>query len=68
MNGEVFLDTNILVYATATDDRRSAVARSLLAKGGVINVQVLNEFTNVARRKLQRPWRFFGCYARSRED
>jgi predicted nucleic acid-binding protein len=56
MNGEVFLDTNILVYATVTDDRRSAVARSHLAKGGVISVQVLNEFTNVARRKLRRPW------------
>ena len=56
MSGEVFLDTNILVYATATDDRRSAAARSLLAKGGVISVQVLNEFANVARRKLQRPW------------
>jgi predicted nucleic acid-binding protein len=56
MNGEVFFDTNILVYATVRDDPRAAVAMSLLAKGGAISVQVLNEFTNVARRKLRRPW------------
>jgi predicted nucleic acid-binding protein len=30
-------------------------AASLLHHGGTISVQVLNEFTNVARRKLQSP-------------
>jgi predicted nucleic acid-binding protein len=48
-----FFDTNILVYAFAADDPRSARAEALIAEGGVIGVQVLNEFTNVARRKLQ---------------
>lgn len=51
-----FLDTNILLYAAAQPDRRSDHARAVLAAGGVISVQVLNEFTAVARRKLQRPW------------
>jgi predicted nucleic acid-binding protein len=46
-------DLNILVYAFAADDSRSARAESLIAEGGVIGVQVLNEFTNVARRKLR---------------
>lgn len=50
-----FLDTNILVYAQH-DDRRSARARQALAAGGVISVQVLNEFANVLRRKLSRSW------------
>lgn len=51
-----FLDTNILVYAFAADDPRSARAEALMAEGGAIGVQVLNEFTNVARRKLRWQW------------
>lgn len=50
-----FFDTNIFVYAFLNvEKRRSALAT--LARGGVISVQVLNEFTNVARRKWQKPW------------
>lgn len=56
MRGRRFLDTNVLVYAFAAGDRRSARAEALLADGGVIGVQVLNEFTNVARRKLDWSW------------
>jgi predicted nucleic acid-binding protein len=56
MNAEVFLDTNVLVYATVTDDPRSAIAMALLEQGGTISVQVLNEFTNTAIRKLKRSW------------
>jgi predicted nucleic acid-binding protein len=51
-----FLDTNILIYAFAADDPRSARAEALIADGGVIGVQVLNEFTNVTRRKLRWQW------------
>jgi predicted nucleic acid-binding protein len=50
-----FFDTNVLVYAQQTVPH-SAVARAVLAEGGVISVQVLNEFTNVLRRKLRRSW------------
>jgi predicted nucleic acid-binding protein len=56
MPAKRFLDTNILIYAFAADDPRSARAESLVADGGVIGVQVLNEFTNVARRKLHWHW------------
>lgn len=51
-----FFDTNVLIYAFADDDPRSARAEALIADGGVIGVQVLNEFTNVTRRKLRRDW------------
>ncbi len=51
-----FFDTNILVYAFAANDPRSAQAEALIAEGGVIGVQVLNEFVNVARRKLRWQW------------
>jgi predicted nucleic acid-binding protein len=50
-----FIDTNVLVYAQL-DDVRSSRAQSLLAAGGVISVQVLNEFTSVLRKKLGRSW------------
>lgn len=56
MPGERFLDTNVLIYAFASGDRRGAKAESLLAEGGVIGMQVLNEFTNVVRRKLGWEW------------
>jgi predicted nucleic acid-binding protein len=52
-----FLDTNVLVYAVLSDDPRCPAAERLLAAGGAISVQVLNEFANVARGKLKWPWR-----------
>lgn len=56
MSGDRFFDTNILIYAFAAGDRRSGRAEVLLAEGGLIGVQVLNEFTNVVRRKLSWDW------------
>lgn len=54
-NSTDFLDTNILVYAFTTDPR-AARAQTLLERGGVIGVQGLNEFANVAKRKLLMSW------------
>jgi predicted nucleic acid-binding protein len=56
MPGKAFLDTNVLIYAVTQSDARAARAEELLLSGGVVSVQVLNEFTAVARRKLQMPW------------
>jgi predicted nucleic acid-binding protein len=50
-----FLDSNILVYAF-TADPRAAAAQKLLERGCAISVQALNEFANVARRKLGKSW------------
>lgn len=50
-----FLDTNILVYVFSTDPRL-VVAEQLLARGCATSVQALNEFANVARRKLAMSW------------
>ncbi len=50
-----FFDTNILVYAFLGTDKRKA-ALGLLAEGGIISNQVINEFTNVARKKRGRSW------------
>jgi predicted nucleic acid-binding protein len=54
MPGE-FLDSNVLVYAF-TADPRAATAQALLERGCIISVQGLNEFANVARRKLGMTW------------
>jgi predicted nucleic acid-binding protein len=56
MNAKPFLDTNILVYAFTTGGPRSTIALNLLGDGGVVSVQVLNEFVNVSRRKLCFQW------------
>ncbi|MEP6885842.1 MAG: PIN domain-containing protein [Gammaproteobacteria bacterium] len=56
MPAERFFDTNILIYAFAKDEPRGSQAEALIAAGGVIGVQVLNEFTNVTRRKLRWRW------------
>jgi predicted nucleic acid-binding protein len=50
-----FLDSNVLVYAFTTDPRAEA-AQALLQRGCAVSVQALNEFANVARRKLHLSW------------
>lgn len=53
-----FLDTNILVYADANDEPKkqdiaiAIIRENLLANSGVISTQVLQEYANVALRKL----------------
>lgn len=54
--GAAFFDSNILVYTLAEGDPRQSVARGLLTTGGTISVQALNEFANVARRKMRLSW------------
>ena len=51
-----FLDTNVLVYLASEDAAKANQAEAVLAAGGVISVQVLNELANVARRKMRRPF------------
>lgn len=56
MRAKAFFDTNVLIYAVAKDDPRSARAEELLDAGGMLSVQILNEFVSVARRKILMPW------------
>lgn len=52
-----FIDTNVLVYLASGDPAKADRAESIVASGeGTISVQVLNEFTNVARRKMRLSW------------
>jgi predicted nucleic acid-binding protein len=54
--GPAFLDTNVLVYIAASDPEKAARAEAVLQRGGVISVQVLNEFASVAKRKMALSW------------
>jgi predicted nucleic acid-binding protein len=60
----VFFDTNILIYAYSTDVRRER-ALSIVAGGGVISAQVLNEFTNGLRKKQKQDWSIIETALRS---
>ena len=57
MPAKDFLDTNVLIYAVAKNDPRAAKAEALLASGGIVSIQSLNEFVSVARRKLGMSWK-----------
>lgn len=48
-----FFDTNILLYLLSGDNNKADRAEAIIAKGGIISVQVLNEFSSVASRKLK---------------
>ena len=50
---KVFFDTNILLYLLSEDHEKAACSENLISLGGVISVQVLNEFVSVASRKLK---------------
>jgi predicted nucleic acid-binding protein len=48
---DAFFDTNILLYLISGDSIKADRAEELIGAGGVISVQVLNEFASVALRK-----------------
>jgi len=51
-----FFDTNVLIYLASADSVKADRAEGVVARGGSISVQVLNEITNVARRKMRLSW------------
>jgi predicted nucleic acid-binding protein len=61
MTDRAFFDTNVLIYALAVRassefDSRTEMAEKTLSLGGVVSVQVLNEFADVATSKLKVSW------------
>ena len=64
MSGNVFLDTNVLVYANdSAEPQKQRTARSLIKEAlhlgnGVISIQVLSEFWVTVTQKIQVPLSF----------
>lgn len=51
-----FVDTNVLLYLASGDPQKADRAEAVLAQGGTISVQVLNEIANVLHRKMRMSW------------
>ena len=56
MSRGAFFDSNVALYLLIGDEAKADRAEEVLAEGGTISVQVLNEFVAVARRKGATPW------------
>lgn len=56
MSGSAFFDTNVALYLLSADETKASRAEDVLAAGGTISVQVLNEFVTVARLEIDAPW------------
>lgn len=53
---KAFIDSNVALYLLSADTARADQAEAVIAAGGIISVQVLDEVTNVTRRKLGMTW------------
>jgi predicted nucleic acid-binding protein len=67
MTANTFFDTNVLIYAltaraSSKPDPRSEIAEKALSLGGVVSVQVLNEFADVASCKFKQGWNVIEQY------
>jgi predicted nucleic acid-binding protein len=51
-----FIDSNVLIYLASANSEKADRAEQVLAAGGHVSVQVLNEVTSVVRRKLRMSW------------
>ena len=51
-----FLDSNVILYLASRQQAKADRAEELIATGGTISVQVLNEIANVSRRKMGMSW------------
>jgi predicted nucleic acid-binding protein len=54
--GAAFFDTNVLVSIASSNVVKADRAEAVVATGGAISVQVLNDLANVARRKMRMSW------------
>lgn len=53
----VFFDSNTLLYSAGSDLAKAKRSDVLLARGGWVSVQVLNEIASVSQRKMHHDWR-----------
>ncbi len=56
MSAEAFIDSNVILYLLSANTAKADCAEAVIAAGGIVSVQVLNEVTHVARRKLRMTW------------
>ena len=55
MSAKIFVDTNVVLYLLSDDVAKAATAELIIARRPHISVQVLNEASSIASRKLGMP-------------
>jgi predicted nucleic acid-binding protein len=55
-DGKAFFDTNILLHQFSEEGAKADAAEDVMRGGGVISIQVLNEFASAGLRKLGLSW------------
>lgn len=53
IESDSFFDTNIIGYFASINTEKAPVSARLLKRGGIVSVQVLNEFANFTLRKRE---------------
>jgi predicted nucleic acid-binding protein len=53
IRSDCFFDTNIIGYFASINAEKASISARLLTRGGVVSVQVLNEFANFTLRKRE---------------
>ena len=53
MPADIAFDSNVVLYLLSAEEAKAETAARLLSQKGVVSVQVLNEVSNVMRRKWQ---------------
>jgi predicted nucleic acid-binding protein len=56
MSAKAFIDSNVILYLLSADTGKANQAEAVINENCVISVQVLNEVTNIARKKLGLSW------------
>jgi predicted nucleic acid-binding protein len=56
MKDKLFADTNVILYLLSQDTQKADQAEAVLNQGVIISVQVLNETTQVLRKKIKLSW------------
>ena len=56
MPADIAFDSNVVLYLLSAEEAKAETAARLLSQKGVVSVQVLNEISNVMRRKWQMAW------------
>lgn len=51
-----FIDTNVFLYLLSANEQKANRAEAVVAEGGIVSVQVLNELVAVCRRKFKLDW------------
>jgi predicted nucleic acid-binding protein len=53
VQSDSFFDTNIIGYFASINTEKAPISARLLKRGGIVSVQVLNEFANFTLRKRE---------------